>query len=430
MTTVSIVGLGKLGASMMGAIASRGIDVIGVDISPAVVNIINDGGVHVIEPGLADLVNEHHARIKATTDYREAVLNSDITFVVVNTPSEKDGSFSTKYVERAFHSIGKALREKNTYHLVCLTSTVMPGDTRGLLPVLEHASGKAASSRTFGLCYSPEFIALGSVIRDFLNPDFVLIGEFDEKSGDTLQEFYTRVMANSPQYKRMSIENAELTKIAINTYITTKISFANMIADLCERIPGGDIDVVTDAIGTDTRIGKKYLKGGAGYGGPCFPRDNVALGALARKLGTTAPLAATTDTFNRHLPVAYGTLVRNLCRSHERVVILGASYKPDSPVTDESQGMLLAQYLRSKRVRADIMDPLVPECPVEFGKLRNYDVIVIANNDPVFNQLTPEMLRSRCTIVDMWRMYRNRLEITGNPDIRYIPIGLGRGVAK
>src|SRR5207237_3507019 len=138
---------------------------------------------------------------------------------------------------RAFESIGAALRDKDAYHLVVLTSTVLPGTTRqALLPVLERASGKRAG-RDFGLCYSPEFIALGSVIRDFLNPDFTLIGEIDARSGSVLEQAYASIMRNHPPCKRMSLENAELAKISVNTFVTMKISFANMLADLCERIP-------------------------------------------------------------------------------------------------------------------------------------------------------------------------------------------------
>src|SRR6185437_6603583 len=153
-----------------------------------------------------------------------------------------------------------------------------PGATGGpIRAALEDASGKRAGT-DFGLCYSPEFIALGSVIRDFLNPDFYLVGEFDQRSGDALDEVNRKICVRDPVVHRMSIENAEIAKIALNSYVTMKISFANTLADLCERIPGGDVDVVTDAIGSDARIGRKYLTGGLGFAGPCFPRDNVALG--------------------------------------------------------------------------------------------------------------------------------------------------------
>src|SRR5262249_8099969 len=150
-----------------------------------------------------------------THDCAEAISSSDVTFVVVPTPSDATGAFSIEYAAAAFATIGAALAKKDDYHLVVLTSTVLPGSTRyGLMPFLEAASGKVCG-RDFGLCYSPEFIALGSVIRDFLNPDFLLIGEQDERAGSLLADCYARIVANAAPVRRMSLENAELTKIAI-----------------------------------------------------------------------------------------------------------------------------------------------------------------------------------------------------------------------
>jgi UDPglucose 6-dehydrogenase len=238
-TTYSIIGLGKLGASMAAAIASRGFHVIGVDVSERTVEALNSGRGPVQETGLDELVDRNRERLRGTTSHRDAVLNSDISFVIVPTPSDNRGAFSLQYATFAFRELGKALREKRDYHLIVLTSTVLPGATRfGLLPVLERESGKKCGP-DFGLCYSPEFIALGSVIRDFLSPDFNLIGEFDERSGAFLEACYAQVMLNNAPARRMSIENAELTKIAVNTYVTTKVTFANMLADICEHLPGG-----------------------------------------------------------------------------------------------------------------------------------------------------------------------------------------------
>ena len=152
-----------------------------------------------------------------------------------------------------------------------LTSTVMPGMTGGpVRAALEETSGKRCGE-DFGLCYGPEFIALGSVIRDFLNPDFLLIGESDSRSGEILEQLYHVVCENSPPVARMNLINAEITKLAVNTYVTTKISFANMLARICEKLPEANIDVVTSALGRDTRIGQKYLKGAVSYGDPAFP---------------------------------------------------------------------------------------------------------------------------------------------------------------
>ena len=265
----------------------------------------------------------HRARIRATLDVAEAVRDSAITFVIVPTPSDARGAFAFDAAARAFEGIGRALRDKDAYHLVVLTSTVLPGTTRqALLPVLERASGKRAGD-AFGLCYSPEFIALGSVIRDFLNPDFTLIGEIDARAGDMLEAYYAQVMANHAPARRMSLENAELAKISVNSFVTMKITFANMLASLCEAIPGADVDVVTQALGSDRRIGSRYLTGGLGYGGPCFPRDNVALAFLARALGTPALGPEATDAANVQIPARVVARIAPLVPTGGTVGLLG-----------------------------------------------------------------------------------------------------------
>src|SRR5262249_37283764 len=156
--------------------------------------------------------------------------------IVVATPSDAGGAFSLRYVLPVCEAIGRALRTKQDFHLVVLTSTVMPGTTGGeVRSTLEKVSGKRAG-RDFGLCYGPEFIALGSVIHDFMNPDFVLIGESDPRSGAILESLYKEVCENTPSVARMSFVNAEVTKLAVNTYVTAKISYANMLARICEQL--------------------------------------------------------------------------------------------------------------------------------------------------------------------------------------------------
>src|SRR5439155_4323074 len=196
--TYSIVGLGKLGASMAAAIASRGYRVIGVDVDHDAVEALNAGRAPVQETGLEDLIAANRARVCATTSHREAILESDVTFVIVPTPSDESGAFSLQHASSAFDQIGAALADKKGYHLVVLTSTVLPGSTRhGLLPILEQRSGKVCG-RDFGVCYGPEFIALGSVIHDFLHPDFTLIGEFDARAGDRLAAAYAEILPGAP----------------------------------------------------------------------------------------------------------------------------------------------------------------------------------------------------------------------------------------
>jgi UDPglucose 6-dehydrogenase len=228
-TKYSVIGLGKLGASMAAAIASRGFNVIGVDVSQRSVDLMNNGHAPVQETDLEKTIAANKQRIRATLSHSEAILNSSVSFVIVPTPSDESGAFSLQYAIWAFREIGRALAEKKSYHNVVLTSTVLPGSTRyGLIPILEKESGKKCGA-DFGLCYSPEFIALGSVIRDFLHSDFTLVGEFDERCGSDLEACYAEIMPDRPPCKRMSLENAELTKIALNAYVTTKITYANML---------------------------------------------------------------------------------------------------------------------------------------------------------------------------------------------------------
>lgn len=435
-TRISVIGLGKLGSAMAAAIASKGFHVMGVDVNPQTVSSINAGRAPVQEPMLQELIRAHPDRLSATADFPSAIRSSDITFIVVPTPSDGNGAFSIEYAIKAFREIGRALREKNTYHLVVLTSTVLPGSLRfGLIPVLEKASDKICG-RDFGVCYSPEFIALGSVIHDFLNPDFLLIGEFDKKSGDLLEEVYASIMENAPPCKRMSIENAELAKIALNCYVTMKITFANNLADICEKIPGGNIDDVTGALGLDSRIGRRYLTGGLGYGGPCFPRDNIAFGYLARTLGSSSKMADLTDLYNRSIPGIVLDRFLPLLTEKSRIAILGLAYKPSSPVLDESQGMILANELTARGYQVYGYDPLAdpkeirainPGITVKdsLGEtIRDADVVFITLPDPEYLRIGVGDFTNHSrplTVVDFWRFLEAKLK---NQDhITYIPVG-------
>jgi len=433
---VSIVGLGKLGASMVAAIASRGGEVIGVDVVPAAVDAVAAGRAPVQETDLDATLGANRARIRATLDVGEAVRDSSITFVIVPTPSDARGAFSFEAAARAFETIGRALRATDAWHLVVLTSTVLPGTTRqALLPVLERASGKQAG-RDFGLCYSPEFIALGSVIRDFLNPDFTLIGELDARSGETLEAYYGLVMANHAPARRMSLENAELAKISVNSFVTMKITFANMLAALCEAIPGADVDVVTHALGSDRRIGSRYLTGGLGYGGPCFPRDNVALAFLAGALDAPALGPQATDAVNAAIPERIVARAAPLVPAGGTVGVLGLAYKPASHVVEAAQGVALVDAFLARGLRVIAFDPLVPALPGRSGTLRlasdpaavaeAADVVVIATPDPAFAGLDwMDVLARRpaLAIVDAWRLIADRIPAAAAA--RYHVLGRG-----
>ncbi|MEZ5316632.1 MAG: nucleotide sugar dehydrogenase [Vicinamibacterales bacterium] len=435
--TVAVIGLGKLGASMAAALASRGMSVIGVDTNPDVVRLVNEGRAPVRETGLQPCLEAGRSRLQATTNTADAVSRSDVSFVIVPTPSDERGAFALDVVARAFAQIGRGLAARDAYHVVTLTSTVLPGSTRTvLLPILERESGRRAG-RDFGVCYSPEFIALGSVIRDFLNPDFTLVGELDARSGAALESLYAAVVQNGAPCRRMSLENAELTKVALNAYVTTKITFANMLADLCERLPGGDVDVVTAAMGDDVRIGRPYLTGALGFGGPCFPRDNVALAHLARALGTEATLPVATDRANDARTAALADTIVAALPAGATVAVLGLAYKPASDVVEASAGLHLARALAAAGLRVVATDPLVssldgdPRVGIDVRAspaacLAEAHGVVIATPDPAFAALDPALFESRGpeprVVFDCWRLLRRVLE--HRPGIRYLGVGL------
>lgn len=432
---VSIMGLGKLGSPMAAAFASKGFSVVGVDVDPQKVQAIRQGRAPVYEPGLQELIAASQGRLHATEDVSEAVLDSDVTFIVVPTPSDERGWFSLRYVLEAGAGIADALRQKDTWHLVVLTSTVMPGATEGELKLLlETRSGKRCGV-DFGLCYSPEFIALGSVIRDFLNPDFVLIGESDPRAGEVLAGIYRRVCDNDPPVARMNFVNAELAKLAINTFVTTKISFANMLARICETLPGADVDAVTSALGLDSRIGPKYLKGAVSYGGPCFPRDNLALTALARQVGAPADIAEATDRFNRWQIRWLVDQVQAHLPDGGTVGILGLTYKPNTDVVEEAVGIHLARELADRGLRVVAYDPAGNgNAQWALGDRAQFvssaeqciaaaDVVVLATPWREFLSLPPQAWARHSpprVVLDCWRALGHLADATG---VKYLPLG-------
>jgi UDPglucose 6-dehydrogenase len=439
---ISIVGLGKLGSPMLVVMAHKGHTVVGVDVNPAFVAAIQNGKAPVQEPGLQEMIDANHERISATSSYEEAILKTEITMIIVPTPSGKDGRFSMDYVMASAEQIGAALRKKKDWHVVVLSSTVMPGSTGGiLLPALEKFSGKKCG-KDFGLCYNPEFIALGSVIRDMLNPDMILIGESDSHSGEMLEELYKGVCESDPRINRMNYVNAELTKLSVNTFVTTKISYANMLAQVCETLPGADVDVVTSAIGCDSRIGKKYLRGALGYGGPCFPRDNVAFSALARGNGAPALLAEATDKLNRNQVPRLGEMIQARLPKDGTAAIIGLSYKPNTGVIEESQGVALAKFLSDAGARVVVFDPLAMDnTRQQLGDRVQYalsaaeaaalgDVVAITTPWAEFKNLEPENFKrgaAKPVVLDCWRVLA-REKFEGR--VEYLMLGYGTAGAR
>lgn len=416
---IAVIGLGKLGSPLAAVLADTGHDVVGVDLNPVAVAAINGGRAPVPEPGLQQRIESAGARLRATTDFAEAITATDISFVIVPTPTGPDGTFTNRYVLDAVRRIGAALHGHDRYHVVNITSTVMPGATGGeIRAALEQASGRVVGQGV-GLTYNPEFIALGSVVHDLLHPDMLLIGQSDQRAGDVLERVYRQTVGRAVPVQRMSWVNAELTKIAVNTFVTTKISYANMLAEICEYLPGADVDTVTAALGKDSRIGAKYLKGALGYGGPCFPRDNVAFAAMARSLGAAADIAVATDAINQRQVDRVARLISRVAPKGAAVAVLGLAYKPETPVVEESQGVMIARRLVGDGFEVIVADPLaldsagavlgdtVVAISPATAAIAAADVVVIATPARAFAELSPAAFipdGRRRIVIDCWRL--------------------------
>src|ERR1700736_5308461 len=354
--SISVCGLGKLGGCIAATYAARGFHVVGVDVDPDKIRRVKAGLPPVDEPLLAEMMREGKDRLRATDDPREAV-KTDASFFIPPSPSLPDGSFSNEFLLKAMQPIARAIREAGkTGHIFVCSSTTTPGAVDGvLIPMLEKETGWKCGSE-FHFCYNPEFIALGNVINGLLEPDFVLIGESDPAAGAALESLYRKYVRNNCRIARMSIISAELTKISVNSYITMKISFTNQLRMIAEKFPKADINVILDAIGTDTRIGKKYLRAGLSFGGPCFPRDNRLLAYTARQSGLQAPLAEASDRVNELTKSNLLAKVESLVPAGATVLILGMSYKPDTYITEESAGLHLAKNLKNQGRRVIVHD--------------------------------------------------------------------------
>src|SRR5512135_2818403 len=397
--TASVCGLGKLGACIAATLAQRGVTTVGIDIDAEKVRRINAGQPPVEEPLLAETITAGRKLLRATQDYREAV-DTDVTFFIPPSPSLPDGSFSNEFLLRAMQPVAAAVREKGKKgHLFVCSSTTTPGavDTV-LIPMLERETG-GVCGRDFGMCYNPEFIALGNVINGLLEPDMVLIGESDPASGAALEEMYKKYNRNTPRIARMSIVSAELTKISVNSYVTMKISFTNQLRMIAEQFPKANIHDVLEAIGSDSRVGRKYLRAGLSYGGPCFPRDNRLLAYTARQLGLEAPLAEASDRVNQRTNLDLFEKVQKLVTKNDTVAVLGLTYKPDTYITEEAAGLILAQQLKRHGYRVVVHD--YGAKPSNAPSLHEFDHL----GDPVVLQQRADV--TLAVICCPWPQYRS-----------------------
>ncbi len=354
---IAVFGLGYVGCVTAAALADRGHDVVGVDVNPTKVRLIEAGQTPVLEPGLADLVAKTVAegRLSATEDAAKALTDSTLSLVCVGTPSAPNGSLNTEALERVAKTIGRCLDATNGRHTVVIRSTTLPGTCEGLLrPLLEEASGRRAGD-AFGLAVNPEFLREGSSLTDFERPPKTVIGELDEASGAPVADLYADIPA---RLFRVSLRVAEMVKYVDNAFHALKIGFANEVGALAQSF-GLDSYEVMEIMRADTKlnISPAYLTPGFAFGGSCLPKDLRALVHAARRSDLDVPLLESILVSNeRHLQRTVDVIVGLGAR---RVGLFGLSFKPGTDDLRESALVELAERLLGKGFELKIYDPTV-----------------------------------------------------------------------
>jgi len=435
---VSVFGLGYVGAVSCGCFARDGLHVVGVDLNPDKVKMINEGRSPIIEDEIGQIISDAVARgrLRAITDVHQAVVETDVSVISVGTPSLPNGGANLSAVERVSEQIGQAMREKTGRHVVVVRSTVMPGTVRGLVvPAIERASGRKLGDG-FGVCFNPEFLREGSSVRDHYDPPFTLIGQDSDRDGDIAARLYADVDA---EIVRTGIEEAELVKYVCNAFHALKVTFANEIGVLSRSL-GVDSHAVMDIICKDTKlnISPKYLRPGFAFGGSCLPKDVKALVHKAREKDLDLPLLRSIVPSNRMQIDRARDIILRLGR--KRVTILGLSFKAGTDDLRESPIVAVTEALIGKGFDIRIYDRSISLARL-VGANRNYiekeiphisslltsdleeavagaEVIVLGNASPEFGERLPGLLKPGQAVVDLAGLP----ELAGVGGVEYVGI--------
>ncbi len=440
---ISVIGVGYVGLCTAVGFASKSYTVIASDVDAKKAAKINKGLPPFHEPGLQEKLKTsvQNGNLKCLVSQTEqAVLETDLTFVAVGTPSKPDGSIDLKYIEAASHDIGKALNKKDTYHVTIIKSTVVPGTTQNVVkPILEKESEKKCG-KNFGLCMNPEFLRQGSAFEDTLHADRVVIGAHDKKAGDTLEDLYKNFYgAKVPPVIRTTLSTAELIKYASNSMLATKISFINTIANMCEQIPGADVKVVAEAMGLDKRIGPLFLDAGLGYGGSCFPKDVKALIACSKAFGYNPELLETVEKVNKTQPLKAVQFCKQQLGTLQgkTIAILGLAFKPDTDDMREARAIPIINQLLNEGANITAYDPVaIPVAKTIFQNkiqyatstlncLKNADCCIIVTEWSEFKKLTPEDFTKNMKqphLIDGRRIYN---PVVFREKLKFTAIGFG-----
>lgn len=371
---ITVVGTGYVGLVTGTCLAETGITVTCVDVDALKVEKLNQGGIPIYEPGLAELVakNRAHERLSFSTSLRESLKDADAVFIAVGTPPDEDGSADLSYVLGVAREIGQLIEE---YVVVVTKSTVPVGTNRKVKKAIQEELQQRGKEIEFDVASNPEFLKEGDAINDFMQPDRIVIGVESERARNVMERLYHAFLLNNTQLYFMDIPSAEMTKYAANSMLATRISFMNDIANLCE-VMGADVEAVKLGIGSDSRIGKKFLNAGCGYGGSCFPKDVKALIKTGEDYGYGMEVLKAVERVNEKQK---GILFRKIMNHYQgnlqgkRFGLWGLSFKPATDDMREAPSLVLIQKLLNAGAALTAFDPVaMEECRRRIGNQIRY----------------------------------------------------------
>ena len=372
---IAIVGTGYVGLVSGTCFAETGVNVTCVDVDAQKIERLKNGEIPIYEPGLDQLVlkNVRAGRLKFTTDLATILNEQEIVFSAVGTPPDEDGSADLKYVLQVAKTIGENL---NRYLVVVTKSTVPVGTAKKVRQTIEAELKKRGVDIPFDVASNPEFLKEGNAIKDFMSPDRVVVGVESEKAKKALTKLYKPFLINNFRVIFMDIPSAEMTKYAANSMLATRISFMNDIANLCERV-GADVNMVRAGIGSDTRIGRKFLYAGCGYGGSCFPKDVKALIKTADQNGYSMEVLKAVERVNEKQKSVLFDKLQKAYQGEDlkgkTIAMWGLSFKPETDDMRESTALVMIDKLLASGCRIRVYDPIaMDECRRRIGDKVTY----------------------------------------------------------
>ena len=366
---IAVVGTGYVGLVSGACFSEMGIDVTCVDIDRNKIERLINGDIPIYEPGLSDLVkrNVTAGRLHFTTDLTEVLDRVEVVFSAVGTPPDEDGSADLKYVLEVARTFGRHI---NKYTILVTKSTVPVGTARKVKAVINEELHSRGVDIPFEVASNPEFLKEGAAIKDFMSPDRVVVGVESERAKKVMTKLYRPFLTNNFRVYFMDIPSAEMTKYAANAMLATRISFMNDIANLCDLV-GADVDMVRKGIGTDARIGSKFLYAGCGYGGSCFPKDVKALAHTARENGYVMGVIEAVEAVNdRQKGIVVDKLRKALGGDlrGKTVALWGLSFKPETDDMREAPALVIIDRLIKEGAAVKVYDPVaMPECRRRVG---------------------------------------------------------------